>query len=143
MNIFKKTLLDVWVIDSDTIVTFIVLWIVFAIIFAIIKAAIQASKDENKKENNASHVNKIYGESEDNNAPIKTEWATVIQKTVTPSTEIPNLMLNTILFELKDGSRERFAIRDPMKYNEIVEGDCGNLRYQGKKFLNFWRENSK
>ena len=48
-------------------------------------------------------------------------------------------MINMVVFELSNGNRLEFAIKNPTTYGIMVEGDCGTLKYQGKKFISFER----
>ncbi len=47
--------------------------------------------------------------------------------------------LYTVIFELEDGERLSFAIKDINTYNLFVEGDVGTLCFQGKRLISFER----
>ncbi|MBQ8909764.1 MAG: DUF2500 domain-containing protein [Oscillospiraceae bacterium] len=81
----------------------------------------------------------IYGDDE--YGPILEDRnAKIIARRTTPHPLNQALMVNRVVFELADGNRMEFAIRDLNTYAIMVEGDRGTLRYQGKKFISFERD---
>ncbi len=82
--------------------------------------------------------NQIYGEDEyDSN--IQEKNAKIIARRSAQHPMSPTVTVNTVVFELSDGSRVELAIKDATAYGIMVEGDCGILKYQGKKFISFDR----
>ncbi len=82
--------------------------------------------------------NNIYGDDE--YGEIKAERnAKIIARRTTPHPLNQAVMIYMVVFELANGSRVELAIKDPNTYGIMVEGDCGTLKYQGKKFVGFER----
>ncbi len=88
---------------------------------------------------NATEINKnIYGD--DKFGPITEEQnAKIIARRTMPHPLNQAVTINLVVFELANGSRIELAIKDPTTYGIMVEGDCGTLKYQGKKFIGFYR----
>ncbi len=82
---------------------------------------------------------KIFG---DNESGAITEKTNVIIKALktTPHPLNLSIHINMVVFELEDGSRLEFAIKDSAIYGTMAEGDCGTLKYRGKKFISFDRK---
>jgi|GEM_PF-1622740 len=81
---------------------------------------------------------RIYGDKE--KGPILTEMnAKVVSKSVGPHPSNKALTVNMIVFELANGYRMDFAIKDSNLFGIIIEGDYGTLTYQGKRFIRFDR----
>lgn len=84
-------------------------------------------------------VNKdIYGDDEHSATRVEKNVKIVARRT-TPHPLNQALMINMVVFELADGNRVELAIKDINAYGIMVEGDCGTLKYQGKKFIDFER----
>lgn len=81
----------------------------------------------------------IYGDNETGEVREKNNVKIISKKTETPVPFIPPV--NSITFELDNGSRVELAIKNSDTFNTMYEGDCGTLKYQGKKFISFNREN--
>lgn len=83
----------------------------------------------------------IYGDDE--YGPILEDRnAKIIARRMTPHPLNQALMVNRVVFELANGSRIELAIKDSDVYGVMVEGDCGTLIYQGKRFIAFDRGSS-
>ena len=82
----------------------------------------------------------IYGDNE--SGPIRQEVNVKIvsKRTVTYPTD-QTIIINKVVFEFTNQSRLELAIKDGNAYGTMVEGDIGQLTYQGKKFISFRREN--
>lgn len=119
-------LLDSEVLIPATLVVFVVVMII----------AIPAGLSMGKKTNN-----NIYGDDE-YGATKEEKNAKIIARRTTPHPFNQAVMINMVVFELSNGSRVELAIKDPNTYGIMVEGDCGILKYQGKKFVSFERGNS-
>lgn len=84
---------------------------------------------------------RIYGDDE--YGPILEDRnAKIIARRMTPHPLNQALMVNRVVFELANGSRIELAIKDSDVYGVMVEGDCGTLIYQGKRFIAFDRGSS-
>lgn len=80
----------------------------------------------------------IYGDDESGETREERN-ARIIATKRTPHPLNQTVMINMVVFEFTDGNRVELAVKDPTIYGIMVEGDCGTLKYQGKKFLNFER----
>lgn len=107
-----------------------------AIVFIVIMIfAIPAGIARGKKTNEA-----IYGENDD--GIIKEERnAKIIALRSNPHPLNSTILIHSAVFELTDGNRLEFAIKDPDVFGVMIEGDFGTLWYQGKKFVGFVRCN--
>lgn len=115
-------------LDSEVFIPVMLVMFVVIMIFAI-PAGLNAAK----KTNNNIYGDDEYGETkEEKNARI-------IARRTTPHPLNQTVMINMVVFELANGSRVELAIKDPNTYGIMVEGDCGTLKYQGKKFVGFER----
>lgn len=115
---------------SESALPVLVGLVILAVFFAI-PAGLAMAKKINKN---------IYGDDEF--GPISEENnARIIAKRTTPHPLNQGVMINIVVFELVNGSRFELAIKDPNTYVIMVEGDCGTLKYQGKKFVSFERGN--
>lgn len=126
----KVNMLDVVLYASDADKeTFVKIFVVVGIIlifFAIIGFAVGKKKNE-----------ELYGSSEiGEKTCVK---AKVVSKRTAPNPISPTVMVNWIVFEFNEGERLELAIRDSSIFGVIVEGDEGELEYQGKKFVDFRR----
>ena len=65
--------------------------------------------------------------------------AKIISKSTKAHPASPNILVNSVVFELTDGGRLEFAVKDADIYAVMVVGDCGTLKYQGKRFIDFER----
>ena len=83
-------------------------------------------------------TNNIYGD-DGNEEKITEEVAKVVARRTVPHPMNQTVMINMIVFEMKNGERIELAIKDANTYGTIVEGDTGILWYQGKKFIDFER----
>lgn len=115
-------------LDSEILIPMmLVSFVVIMIVFVPIGLAI------GKKTNN-----RIYGDDECG-AAKEEKGAKIIARRTTPHPMNQAVMINMVVFELANGSRVELAIKDPKIYGVMVEGDCGTLKYQGKKFVSFER----
>lgn len=115
-------------LDSEATIPVMLMLLVIVAIFAI-PVGIAMSK----KINNNIYGDNEYGETkEEKNAKIM-----AIRTARHPLNQ--GVMINMAIFELENGNRLEFAIKDPTTYGIMVEGDCGTLKYQGKKFVSFER----
>ena len=115
-------------LDSDVVLPAMMLIFVIAII-----AAVPVGLARSKKMNNS-----IYGDDE-YGLPLVEKNARIITRRTTAHPLNQTTMINAVVFELADGSRVELAIKDSNTYGTMVEGDCGTLRYRGKKFFSFER----
>lgn len=77
-----------------------------------------------------------------NNAPIQDRFCKVIAKRIQLSGSSSNLNSNTsyfVTFELEDRSRMELWI-GRQQFGYMVEGDIGNLTFQGTRFKEFERQ---
>lgn len=89
-----------------------------------------------KKTNNNIYGNDEYG------ATKEEKKAKIVARRTTPHPLNQAVMINMVVFELANGSRIELAIKDPNTYGVMVEGDCGTLKHQGKKFVGFEKDSS-
>ena len=86
--------------------------------------------------------NNIYGDDE--YGVIKEEKnAKIIARRTTPHPMNQAVAINMVVFEFANGGRIELAIKDPNTYGIMVVGDCGTLKYIGKKFVGFERGSNK
>lgn len=115
-------------LDSEVMIPAMLVIFVVIMIFAI-PAGLAMGKKTN---------NNIYGDDE-YGATKEEKNAKIIARRTTPHPLNQAVMINMVVFELANGSRVELAIKDPNTYGIMVEGDCGTLKYQGKKFISFER----
>lgn len=113
-------------LDADLTPLFLIILIV--IIIAIPTGIIMGSKT-NKT---------IYGD-DDYDTESESEIAKIIAMRSKPHPLNPAIMVNTVVFELENTSRIELAIKDPVMYSVMIEGDYGLLKHQGNKFISFER----
>ena len=116
-------LLDSEILIPMMLVSFVVIMIIF------VPIGLSIGKKTN---------NRIYGDDE-YGAAKEEKGAKIIARRTTPHPMNQAVMINMVVFELANGSRVELAIKDPKIYGVMVEGDCGTLKYQGKKFVSFER----
>ena len=116
-------LLDSEILIPMMLVSFVVIMIIF------VPIGLSIGKKTN---------NRIYGDDE-YGATKEEKGAKIIARRITPHPMNQAVMINMVVFELANGSRVELAIKDPRIYGVMVEGDCGTLKYQGKKFVSFER----
>ncbi len=115
-------------LDSEEVIPMLLVMLIIGAIVAIPTFISMINKSNNN----------IYGDNE--YGEIKEEINTkIISKRTNPHPVIQNATYNTVVFELSSGVRIELAIKDPNTYGNMVEGDCGTLKYQGKKFVSFER----
>lgn len=107
---------------------------VFVILVFVMIIALPVGLAMGKKTNN-----NIYGDDE-YRATTEEKNAKIIAKRSAPHPLSPTVIVNMVVFELENGSRVELAIKDSTTYGIMVEGDCGTLKYQGKKFVGFERK---
>lgn len=115
-------------LDSDIVIPAILVIFVLLMIIAI-PVGLALGKRTN---------NDIYGDDEDGAANEENN-AKIVAKRTTPHPLNQTVMINTVVFELDDGMRIELAIKDSNAYGIMLEGDCGTLKYQGKRFVGFER----
>lgn len=115
-------------LDSEAIIPAMLVIFVVIMIFAI-PTGLAIGKKTN---------NDIYGDDEYGATQVEKN-AKIIARRTTPHPLNQAVMINMVVFELANGSRIELAIKDPNTYGIVVEGDCGTLKYQGKKFIGFER----
>ena len=115
--------------DDSFLPTLMVIFVVIMII------AIPAGLAMGKKVNR-----EVYGDSESAD-PITEKRVKIVSRRSTPHPANQAVMVNMATFEMENGTRVELAIKDAAVYGVIVEGDCGTLRYQGKRFISFVRNN--
>ncbi len=127
-NIFVPAVsIDDLLKDDSLIPTMLIIF--FVIMIIALPVGIAMSKKAN---------NDIYGSDEYDE--IKTERnAKIIARRSTPHPMNASVLVNMVVFELENGIRVELAIKDPNTYGIMVEGDCGTLKYQGKRFISFVR----
>lgn len=104
-----------------------ILFFVLGVVFYVIPKARQA------KENAESA---IYGAYSDHSPEKEVSVMAVIKNKRTGL--VPNVgNVNYILFEISDGSRMEFAIRDAQVFSTLLIGDTGLLRYYSNFYINF------
>lgn len=118
-------------LDSEVFIPAMLVVFVVVMIFAI-PAGLAMGKKTNSN---------IYGENE-YGATKEEKNAKIIARRTTPHPLNRAVMINMVVFELANGSRVELAIKDPNTYGIMVEGDCGTLKYQGKKFVDFERSSN-
>ena len=117
-------------LDSDVLIPAMLVMFLVIMIFAI-PVGLAMGKKANKE---------IYGDDE--YGVIKEERnAKVLARRTAPHPMNQAVMINMVVFELANGSRVELAIKDAQQYGIMIEGDCGTLTYQGKKFVSFERGN--
>ncbi|KRF02425.1 hypothetical protein ASG89_24445 [Paenibacillus sp. Soil766] len=82
--------------------------------------------------------------SSNNNAPIQDRFCKVVSKRIQLSGRSSNLSSNTsyyVTFELEDQSRLELWI-SRQQFGYMVEGDIGNLTFQGTRFKEFESKNA-
>ncbi len=84
--------------------------------------------------------NNVYGDYECGKTMEETNTKIIAKRTITHPFN-KTVMINMVLFELANGSRIELAIKDSTTYGIMIEGDCGTLKHQGKKFVSFERGN--
>jgi len=115
-------------LDSEVFIPAMLVFFVVIMIFAI-----PAGLAMGKKTNNDIYGDDEYGETkEEKNAKI-------VATRNTPHPLNQTIFVYMVVFELADGSRIELAIKDAATYGILIEGDCGTLKYQGKKFISFER----
>lgn len=117
-------------LDSEILIPAMMVMFVVVMIFAI-PAGLAMGKKTN---------NNIYGDDE-YGATKEEKNAKIIARRTTPHPLNQAVMINMVVFELADRSRVELAIKDPNTYGIMVEGDFGTLKFQGKKFVGFERDN--
>ncbi len=80
----------------------------------------------------------IYGDDEFGSI-TQVKGAKIVARRTSPHPLNQTVMINMVVFELSNGERIEFAIKDPNTYGVMVEGDFGTLSYRGKKFIRFDR----
>ncbi len=118
-------------LDSEVLIPAMLVVFVVVMIFAI-PTGIAMSRKTNSS---------IYGDDE-YETTNEEENARIIARRTNPHPLNQTVMVNTVVFELADGNRIELAIKDTDTYSLMVEGDCGTLKYQGKKFVEFERGSS-
>ena len=117
-------------LDADLTMPIMVVVVVICILGLIgIPVLIKASKKTEKN---------IYG-SDEYGIAIVEKNARILARRSGPHPLNQALVVNTVVFELANGSRIELAIKDNNVYGTMLEGDCGTLKYNGKKFLAFER----
>ena len=112
--------------DDNFLVVLSVGFIIFSIILI---SWIQKSREK---------ADEIYG-GNDYGMTTYSGHAKVLARRTSPNPLSPTVMVNMIVFEMENGSRVELAIKESAVFGTIVEGDCGILRYQGKRFISFER----
>lgn len=115
-------------LESDTFLPTI--FIVFLLVMIV---AIPIGLAVGKKTNDT-----IYGDDEYDTTTEENN-AKVLARRTSPHPLNQTIMINMVVFELENGNRVELAIKDPNIYGIMVEGDCGTLKYTGKKFIGFER----
>ena len=81
----------------------------------------------------------VFGEGD--TGPLeKHKNAKLIAKRTAPHPATPTVTVYHLVFELENGSRKDFGIRDEQLYSTSMEGDCGTIQYIGRKLISFERE---
>ncbi|MDO4748592.1 MAG: DUF2500 family protein [Eubacteriales bacterium] len=130
--LFKDMLTsDVVVLSTDDVMEYVIIGLVIFVVIAIIGACVGLSKG---KKRNAE----LYG---DNSLPTQVihKNAKIVSKRTAPDPVRPTVMVNWIVFEFDDKNRLELAIKDNSVFGIMVEGDEGELAYQGKRFISFTR----
>lgn len=78
----------------------------------------------------------VYGDSS-NNIDKKEVVAIVVDKRTENNYLTRNVQVNILTFQLENGERIEFALRDS---TTIIIGDKGLLTYSGKRFISFARK---
>lgn len=115
-------------LSSEVFIPAMLIVFVVVMLFAIPTGIIKS-----RKTNNA-----IYGDC-DFEEINETKNAKIVAKRTAPHPLSQTVSVNMVVFEFTDGSRIELAIKDSDVYNIMVVGDCGILKYQGKKFIKFER----
>ena len=117
-------------LDSEILIP--IMMVMFVIIIVV---AIPLGKAMKKKTDNNIYGDDEYGATEEEkNAKL------IVRRSIPhPLYHQAGMVVNIAVFELSNGSRIELAIKDPNIYGTMVEGDCGTLRYKGKKFISFER----
>ena len=80
----------------------------------------------------------------DNKSPVLNVQATVVDKYTSNSHSSGNHHTTThfyIVFEVQSGDRLDFSV-DRIQYSQHIEGDVGELIFQGTRFIDFQRARS-
>ncbi len=88
----------------------------------------------------AKNTNKPVDIVDINETFIQSKRAKILAEGTFPHPTNQLLMVNVILFELDDGTQVELAIENLDEFGTMVKGDCGILRYHGKKFISFERD---
>ena len=107
--------------------------LMFLLFVVIMIFAIPAGIAINKKSNSA-----IYGDDECGAVNVE-KGVKILARHTSPHPLNQAAMINMVVFELASGERIELAIKDANRYATMVEGDCGILRHQGKRFIDFER----
>ncbi len=86
----------------------------------------------------AARVNEINGEPDKNGREVKSDFVKAIAKRTLVSGKY-SYTSYFITFEFEDKNRVEFLVSGE-KYALIIEGDEGELSFQGEKFLKFDRK---
>ena len=79
-------------------------------------------------------IHQVSKNKKNNNEPVESVIATIVTKRI----ECMDLTWYYITFEFDDGNRKEFLVSGKV-YGMCAEKDKGELKYQGKKFINFIR----
>lgn len=104
------------------------LLIMFIVIILAIPAGIAMGKKNNQE---------IYGDGD--YQETRKMKAKVVSKRVSPHPSNQTVQVNWVVFQFENNERVELAIKDASIFGVMVEGDEGELSYQGKKFLEFRR----
>ncbi|MBQ3088056.1 MAG: DUF2500 domain-containing protein [Clostridia bacterium] len=113
-------------LDANLMPVFLIIAIIFIVALPIGIAVGKANK------------NSIYGDNDTSSISIEKD-VKILARRSSPNPISPTVMVNTVVFELKSGSRVELAIKNQNAFGLMVEGDCGTLKYQGKRFISFDR----
>lgn len=120
-------------LDSESFFTFLVIVIGICMFFYLFK--IYANVTTQKQTNKGIPDDEEYLSIEDN--------AKIINKRVLPHPLNRSVTVYMVVFGISNENRIALEIKDPNTYNAMVEGDCGLLTYQEKKFISFESNNKK
>lgn len=115
--------------DMDLTPVIVVVAIIMAIIIPLaIKTGKKTAETTNKE---------IFGTGE---GTLQIGYgAKIVAKRTTPHPLNKNVLVNRVVFELRDGKRIELAIQSDSTYGSMVEGDVGVLKYQGNSYVSFQR----
>lgn len=119
-------LLDVKLGTPESFI-FIAALIIVVVLLFIVPSAILASR---RKYQQNSIGNDITSMIVENNTKINNI------RTI-PDPRNQAVMLDLVLFEMKDGRHIELVIKDSYVFNGLSVGDCGTLWYKGKEFVSF------